>query len=70
MIVKLQRPLGSNESQPPCLIYDLTRRQRWFLDLSPQEVQALLGDDAKGYFECEVTDGKPVLGQRVADQPW
>jgi len=69
MIVKLQRPLSS--SVDPVLIYDQSRRHQWFVQLSKQQLQALLGDDPKGYFEAIVGDsGEPVLGQRVVDQPW
>lgn len=71
MIVKVQRALSSGEVAPPALIYDQTRQHQWFVQLSQKEVQALLGSDAKGYFEATVSDrGKPILGTRVADQPW
>jgi len=69
MIVKLQRPLSS--SVAPVLIYNRDRRHQWFVQLSRQQLQALLGDDPKGYFEALVDDdGGPLLGRRVADQPW
>jgi len=69
MIVKLQRPLSS--SVAPVLIYNQDRRHQWFVQLSKQQLQALLGDDPKGYFEATVGDsGEPVLGRRVGEQPW
>jgi len=70
MIVKVQRPLSSNDPNAPCLVYDEGRRHQGFIELTPEEVVTLMGDAAKGYFEARVERGNLVLGERVADRDW
>lgn len=70
MIVKLQRPLASVEALPPCLIYDESRRWMCQVYLPDDEIERLLGDRLKGYFEAFLVMGEPVLIRAVPDQPW
>lgn len=69
MIVKVQRPLGSSEADPPALVYDRGRTFQRFIPLSPA-VLALLGDRPNAYCEATIEGGDLVLGARVADQAW
>lgn len=72
MIVKLQRPLGSSGPTPPALVYNEGRSRQWMLYMGDAELQRLLGDDLKGYFEAEVdaASNRPRIGRRVPDQAW
>lgn len=71
MIVKLQRPLASNEPISTVLIYNQDRTHQWVVPWSLDDLNELLGSDPKGYFELEVDENDNfVLGGRVEDQPW
>lgn len=69
MIVKIQRPLGSSEPNPPALVYDQSRRYHAAVAMSA-DILAALDGRAKVYCEASVTAGKLVVGRRVDDQPW
>ena len=69
MIVKVQRPLGSSDANPPALVYDRGRAFQRMVPLSA-EVLALLGDRPKVYCEASVEAGQLVFGAVVADQAW
>jgi hypothetical protein len=72
MLLKVQRPLESNEPNPPFLVYAQGRRFMTHVRTSemPADVIAALGADLKGYFEAEREGGQWRFGRRVADQGW
>lgn len=79
MIVKIQRNLSGPSS---ILIYDkpiepvtndgITDTHKVFLHIPmpEQKIVAILGEDAKGYFEAESGEGSIIVGKRVPDQDW
>ncbi len=69
MIVKIQRPLSSNEDNPPALIYDKDKTVEIFVDFTP-ELREVLKDKVKVYCEAEMSHGEIVLTRVINDQPW
>jgi hypothetical protein len=74
MIVKLQRPLASSESDPPWLVYNQARSFRQFLSKNslPAHVQKAMKDRDKGYFEITTLPTGKVAswGRIMPDRPW
>ena len=72
MIIKLQRPLASNETDPPWLAYNRTRKVHQLLPRAKLDQVTLLamGDDAKAYFEATLVGDRLVFGRRVLDRQW
>jgi hypothetical protein len=69
-IVKIQRPLASNEKgTPPLLVYDEKRRYVEQHDQAPR-IMRQLGADTKGYFKAVRAEGKWCIGERVEDKTW
>ena len=72
-IVKVQRPIMTNDDQQPWLIYDRKRKHRTIVPAGaiPAHVKKALGGDFKGYFTGAWSS---VVGwglsDRVADQDW
>lgn len=84
MIVKVQRALYDNEilvydeGKPngnsvdtdagpiPEWVHEIYAQ----LELEPAQIDAILGDDLKGYFEASMQGTEIVIGDRVDDQEW
>ena len=75
MIVKIQRALSGS---PSILVYD---KPTWRdgsevheifaqIEMTEQEIVAILGEDLKGYFETELEDGSIVTDKRLPDEDW
>lgn len=77
MIVKIQRPLATNELVPQVLMYDQSRELMIYLPYD-DDMKQQFGDDLKQYWEVELdsTDGPPGTPpivnfvKQVEDQPW
>lgn len=71
MVLKIQVPLASNQENPPCLVYDQTRKFRTFVPLT-SEIKRLLKGDPKGYFEAKIQPGTGEFEiiKRVSPQQW
>ena len=72
-IIKVQRPLRTNDPTIPWLIYDKSRKREQQLPQSiipPAAVKAL-GNDPKGYFEGHWSSIVGwAIGKRVNNQGW
>jgi hypothetical protein len=72
-IVKVQRPLMTNDADIPWLIYDKSHKRSQQLPqrvIPPAAVRAL-GNDPKGYFEGHWSSMFGwVIGKRVKNQDW
>jgi hypothetical protein len=71
-IVKVQRPLSTNDLGNPWLIYDKDHKH---LEHKPEAtvphgVKAAMGDDPKGYFMAIWSGGGWKIGERVKEQKW
>ena len=75
-IVKLQRPLSSNEPDVPWLIYGKGRTNMATIpdSMIPAEVRAAMGDKAKRYYYGRLVDGPTgklwQLEGIAPDQDW
>lgn len=69
MIVKIQKPLESNEKNPPVLVYNQDRSYEEFLEFTDGLRQAI-GDRAKIYVEARVENGVLHLVREILPQPW
>lgn len=72
MIVKVQRPLATNDPSAPWLIYDEARS---FYQMVPEaevpaSVKEAMGDDAKGYFNAVDKGAELNIRERVGAQDW
>ena len=75
MIVKVQRPLASSESNPPWLIYNQTRTFRQFVPPNsiPAHVHKAMYERVKGYFEITLVAGTTRVstwGRILTDREW
>jgi hypothetical protein len=72
-IIKVQRPLMTNDESVPWLIYDKSRKRQQQIPESvvpPAAVKAM-GNDAKGYFEGRWSSIVGwSIGKRVKEQDW
>ena len=72
-IVKVQVPLFTTDlkhaSGSRGLVYD-EKRKHWGEQALPDEALKALGDDVKGYFEAEYSDGTWHIGKRVEVREW
>lgn len=72
-VVKVQRPVRTNDPQAPWMIYDASRkRQSQTPDASiPKHVKDAMGGDYKAFFKGSWSSaiGWSLL-RRVADQTW
>jgi len=72
-IVKVQVPLFTADSRHASgsrgLVYD-EKHMHWGEQALPDEVLKALGDDVKGYFEAEYSDGMWLIGKRVEAREW
>jgi hypothetical protein len=71
-IVKIQRPLSTNDRGNPWLIYDKDKKHREFRpeDQVSSDVKAAMGKDPKGYFIGVWSGGGWKIGERVKEQTW
>jgi hypothetical protein len=72
-VVKVQKPLSSNNDDPPWLIYDQGKKkvEERAAALIDRTVKAAMGNDPKGYFEAEWSAEEGwKIGDRVLDQQW
>jgi hypothetical protein len=71
-IVKIQRPLSSNEIGNPWLIYDKDRKHTQHKPESsvPEAVKTAMDGDVKGYFMAIWSGGGWKIGDRVEEQKW
>lgn len=71
MIVKVQRALAGEGAGTRLLIYDEPHELWAELQVEPQFVRGLLGEELKGYFEAHINRaGELSISARVGDQPW
>lgn len=70
MIVKIQKPLATNEILPQALIYNKNRNVTLFLPF--EQVQKLFREgELKVYHNAHINDaGELVIEERVRDQDW
>lgn len=66
-IVKVQRPLSSNEADPPALVYDEAESFLMFAPMTP-DVCRLLGDELKVYAYAYLV-GKTLHPRRPRARP-
>lgn len=70
-IVKVQRPLTSNDPTPHVLIYNEDRSVLYETDMSKKDIRNLFGrNEYKVYVNAELRGTILHLGDRVEDQPW
>jgi hypothetical protein len=72
-IIKVQRPLMTNDESAPWLIYDKSRKRQQQIPESvvPPAVVKAMGNDAKGYFEGYWSSIVGwAIGKRVKNQDW
>ena len=72
-IVKVEKPLSSNNDDPPWLIYDQGKKkvESRAPALIGRDVKTAIGNDPKGYFEAEWSAEEGwKIGDRVIDQKW
>jgi hypothetical protein len=71
MILKLQRPISSNEPNPRWLAYDKTHSFETFFYPAPKTAALFKQDDAKIYVEAKpLTEGAFEVIKRVPEQDW
>lgn len=71
MIIKVQQALAGDGAGERLLIYNESRELWAELPAPPRLIEALLGEEPKGYFEAHVdTTGELSIGARAEDQPW
>ena len=69
-IVKVQRPVVTNDPASPALVYAKGRKGMIQQRLDAATLKAM-GDDYKAYFVAELKlNGQWQIGQRVGDQRW
>lgn len=66
MIVKVQMPLTSNVSSPPCLVYNEDRTLEVQLPID-KSLRAAMGDDTKQFFHAHM-EGTILHLDKIA--PW
>jgi hypothetical protein len=71
-IVKVQRPLSSNDMGNPWLIYDEARKHVAHMPEASVEpsLKAAMGSDAKGYFLAVWSGGGWKICERVKAPKW
>jgi hypothetical protein len=73
MIVKLQRPLASNDKDPPWMVYDHKRKYQAMISDAdiPDRIKSAMRADPKGYFSVSLdSSGRLTFGNRLIDQKW
>jgi hypothetical protein len=70
MIVKVQVPLASSETNAPALVYDEARSFNLYFACTPELMERLNGRP-KAYFEAKLNEKQELeLGQEVPMQRW
>jgi hypothetical protein len=72
MIVKVQWPLFSSETNPQCLVYDETRSFKKMIDCT-KEIDLAIGPKRKAYFNASISrNGTLVIDfkGKLQDQNW
>ena len=71
-IVKVQRPLSSNQPDPGWLIYDRNRKHMEECPEGdvPKHVRDALSKDLKGYFQASWSAAGWDLGVKAPDEDW
>jgi hypothetical protein len=73
MIVKIQRPLATNEDEPMALVYNEDRSFEVFIPYD-DAIATMIGSDLKQYWNVELGGSEDSGGiaflERVEDQPW
>lgn len=70
-IVKVQRPLATNETTPHVLVYSRDRSIDALMPVTADDLKSLFGRDRmKVYVKAEMRGTILHLGERVAEQSW
>ncbi len=69
MIVKIQKPLESNQKNPPVFVYNEDRSYKTFVEFS-ERLRMTIGDREKIYCEAMIEDGYLLVIREVKDQGW
>lgn len=69
MIVKIQRSIVTNHKRPQVLVYNKDRLIFWEGDLS-KDVDEMMGERSKVYFDAKLEDSKVVINFEVEEQDW
>jgi hypothetical protein len=71
-VIKVQRPLSSNDLGNPWLLYDKGRVHVVHTKeaLMDKTVRAAMGNAIKGYFEAEWSSEGWKIGKKARDQDW
>lgn len=71
-IVKVQRPMFTDDAALPCLIYDCHRQRQQTIPLArlPEHVRKALNVYPKAYVEAQWIGRRWDLGHVVGEQPW
>ena len=70
MIVKIQRPLGSNEENPPALVYNESHSFETMIPMAALEHLFGQANPEVIYHKAKRIKGGLQIGKRVAAQPW
>lgn len=71
-VLKLQRPIVTNESMQNILIYDKDRKFETTIELEQEQIDQLFGESLKQYWFAKVpmVGGNIQLIRRVKDRSW
>lgn len=69
-VFKLQRPLNRQGAEAEILAYNEDRSEEFLVDLEPQQVHNVFGQDYKVYCVCELEGSQLSIGERVEDEDW
>jgi hypothetical protein len=71
-VVKVQRPLATNDSNQPWLVYDEDKSRVESIPAYkvPEHVKEQMLSLPKAYFEAHFADGHWRIGDRVKDRNW
>ena len=69
-ICKLQRPLWTTEAKPKILAYNEDRSLFMEINMTPELIDNVFGDEFKVFKECELKGETLEIGATVAWQDW
>jgi len=69
VLVKIQKSIVTTHKRPQVLVYNKDKSVMWEGDLT-KEVEALMKNETKAYFEAKLEGTKVVIGSRVSEQCW
>lgn len=69
-IWKLQRPIHSNEYNPPILAYTENKTKQLTIDMPMEDWPLMFGDVPKVYVHAELVNGTLNIIGRAPEQDW